>query len=245
MLPSSETRPIRVLLVDDSFVVRNGLRASLNPPAFQVVGEAGTGAQGLDQARVLQPDVILMDVRMPDLDGISATRRVLEHDPQSRVVILTWSEDGQTLLSAVKAGAKGYLVHGHFSGEELRAAIQTVFDGGALITPSLAPLLLEAFRQTGGAGMEPVPDRPMLNRSMLNRSVLDRHDTRMLGSLTPREQDILQLIQAGLTNREIASRLGIVEKTVKNYISNIYAKLSVSDRQAAARFPLKPEPVQP
>jgi DNA-binding NarL/FixJ family response regulator len=240
MLPGSEAQPIRVLIVDDSFIVRNGLRASLNPPAFQVVGEAGTGAQGLDQARVLQPDVILMDVRMPDLDGISATRRVLEHDPQSRVVILTWSEDGQTLLSAVKAGAKGYLVHGHFSGEELRAAIQTVFDGGALITPSLAPLLLEAFRQTGGAGMESVPDRPMLNRS-----VLDRHDTRMLGSLTPREQDILQLIRAGLTNREIASRLGIAEKTVKNYISNIYAKLSVSDRQAAARFPLKPEPVQP
>ena len=235
MLPSSEAQPIRVLIVDDSFIVRNGLRASLNPPAFQVVGEAGTGAQGLDQVRVLRPDVILMDVRMPDLDGISATRRLLEYDPQARVVILTWSEDGQTLLSAVKAGAKGYLVHGHFSGEELRNAIQTVFDGGALITPSLAPLLLEAFRQTGGVGAEPVQDRP----------VLDRHDTRMLGSLTPREQDILQLIRAGLTNREIASRLGIVEKTVKNYISNIYAKLSVSDRQAAARFPLKPEPVRP
>lgn len=237
MLPSSETQPIRVLIVDDSFIVRNGLRASLNPPAFQVVGEAGTGAQGLDQARALRPDVILMDVRMPDLDGISATRKLLEHDPQARVVILTWSEDGQTLLSAVKAGAKGYLVHGHFSGEELRNAIQTVFDGGALITPSLAPLLLEAFRQTG---TEPVSDRPTLDRP-----VLDRHDTRMLGSLTPREQDILQLIRAGLTNREIAARLGIAEKTVKNYISNIYAKLSVSDRQAAARFPLKPEPVQP
>ncbi len=211
--------PIRILIVDDSFIVRQGLRVSLTDDRFVVIGEATTGLEGLERAESLEPDVILMDVRMPDLDGISATRSVIERDPDARIIILTWSENGQNLLSAVKAGAKGYLVHGSFTIEELRAAIQTVYDGGAAISPTLAPLLLDAFRN--------------------NSRSSDGTDSRSVSALTPREQDILALIRENYTNRQISERLGLAEKTVKNYISNIYSKLMVTDRQAAARVPLR------
>lgn len=218
-MPAAPETRIRILIVDDSFVVRSGLRVSLQDRRFEVVGEASTGLEGLERAEALEPDVILMDVRMPELDGIAATQSLIERDPAARIIILTWSENGQNLLSAVKAGAKGYLVHGSFTNDELRSAIQTVFDGGASISPILAPLLLEAFRNGP-------------------RST-DGSDSRSVSALTPREQDILALIRENYTNRQISERLGLAEKTVKNYISNIYSKLMVTDRQAAARFPLR------
>jgi DNA-binding NarL/FixJ family response regulator len=209
-------KPIRILIIDDSFIVRNGLRASLRDARFDVVGEATTGTEGIERADVLHPDVVLMDIRMPDLDGIAATKILIERDPDARIIVLTWSQNGQNLLMAVKAGAKGYLVHGDFTADELRNAIQTVFEGGALISPALAPLLLDAFRHTSRSAESP--------------------EMRSVSALTPREQDILALIRENFTNRQISERLGLAEKTVKNYISNIYSKLMVSDRQGAARF---------
>jgi DNA-binding NarL/FixJ family response regulator len=218
MMPLERT--INILIVDDSFIVRSGLKASLSSQAgFNVVDEATSGREALEKADQHKPDVILMDIRMPDIDGIDATRQLLEKHPEARVIMLTWSENGQNLLAAVKVGAKGYLVHGSFTGEELRNAIQAVADGGALISPYLAPLLLDAFRLT--------------TRS----TVVDGHE--IISSLTPREQDILALIREKYTNKEIATKLGIAEKTVKNYISTIYSKLMVSDRASAARFPFK------
>jgi DNA-binding NarL/FixJ family response regulator len=213
--------PIRILIVDDSFIVRSGLRANLTDARFEVIGEATTGLEALEQAEALGPDVVLMDIRMPALDGISATRALIERDPDARIIILTWSENGQNLLLGVKAGAKGYLVHGDFTADELRSAIQTVFDGGALISPALAPLLLDAFRHT-------------------SRST-DGHETRSVTALTPREQDILALIRENFTNRQISERLGLKPQTVKNHISNIYSKLMVTDRQGASRVQLRVE----
>ena len=211
---------MRILIVDDSFIVRSGLKANLTSHSgFEVVAEATTGREGLEAALRLEPDIVLMDIRMPDLDGIDATRQLLEQRPGARVIMLTWSENGQNLLAAIKAGAKGYLVHGSFSGEELRNAIRSVNEGGGLITPYLTPFLLDAFRHT--------------TRS----TVVDGHE--MISSLTPREQDILALIREKYTNKQIAEKLKIAEKTVKNYISTIYSKLMVSDRAAAARFPFK------
>jgi DNA-binding NarL/FixJ family response regulator len=213
--------PIRILIIDDSFIVRNGLRATLREARFDVIGEADTGLEGLERAELLEPDIVLMDIRMPDLDGITATKTLIERDPDARIIVLTWSQNGQNLLSAVKAGAKGYLVHGDFTADDLRNAIQTVFDGGALISPALAPLLLDAFRHT-------------------SRSV-DSPEMRSVSALTPREQDILALIRENFTNRQISEHLGLAEKTVKNYISNIYSKLMVTDRQGAARFQAQAE----
>ena len=215
-MPAASETPIRVLIVDDSFIVRNGLRASLDTEHFEVIGEASTGLEGLERAEILEPDVILMDIRMPDLDGITATGSVIERDPDARIIILTWSENGQNFLAAVKAGAKGYLVHGSFTIEELRSAIQTVFEGGAAISPMLAPLLLDAFRG--------------------NLRSADGSDSRSVSALTPREQDILALIRENYTNAQIAQQLGLAEKTIKNYISSIYSKLMDTDRQAAARL---------
>jgi DNA-binding NarL/FixJ family response regulator len=216
---------IRVLLVDDSFVIRSGLRASLSAvDGLEVVGEATTGREGLEMASRLLPDVVLMDIRMPDLDGISATRLLMERQPDARVLMLTWSENGENLIDAVRAGAKGYLVHGSFHGSDLVSAIRTVYDGGALISPFLTPFLLDAFRQTGSESA-------------------DGHDRHHHGAnqLTARERDILSLIRENYTNREIGERLGISEKTVKNYINSIYSKLQVRDRRAAALYPMLPD----
>lgn len=211
---------MRVLIVDDSFVVREGLRASLSVAEdIEVVGEASTGTEGLFMAERHAPDVVLMDIRMPDVDGITCTGRLLAERPGTRVIMLTWSEDGQNLLGAVRAGAKGYLVHGSFSGAELKAAIRAVFEGGALISPFLTPFLLEAFRER-----EAKPDP---------------HDHRLLSPLTMRERQILSLIRENRTNRDIGAHLGLSEKTIKNYINSIYSKLQVADREQAARFPLR------
>jgi two-component system NarL family response regulator len=204
---------IRVLIIDDNFVVRRGLQSSLEfDGGIAVVGEGSTGDEAVDLARDLVPDVILMDIRMPDRDGISATEVISDDSPASKVLILTWSEDPEHLRSAVLAGAKGYLVHGRFTPERLAEAVRIVHEGGAIITPILAPALLEFVRQ--GA------------QSSRSRSVP--------GSvLTPREVQVLEYIVAGKSNREIAEALFIEEKTVKNHISNIYSKLHLKNRYEA------------
>jgi DNA-binding NarL/FixJ family response regulator len=209
---TARTGEVRIIVVDDNFVVRRGLHSSLEFDAsLVVVGEGASGREAIDLARELRPDIVLMDIRMPDLDGIAATEVIMEDLPTTRVIMLTWSEDPEHLRAAILAGAKGYLVHGRFSPERLSEAVHTVHQGGALITPMLAPALLDFVRE----------------RSQVGRS-------RGTGSmLTPREVEVLELIVAGKSNREIADALYIEEKTVKNHVSNIYAKLHLKNRYEA------------
>lgn len=215
-----DQRTIRVLITDDSVIVRAGIRSNLHiDPSIHAIGEARTGREAIERTRELQPDVILMDVRMPDMDGITATRELTREQPDARVLILTWSEDGQNLVNAMRAGARGYLVHATFTAEDLCAAVHTVHEGGALISPFLAPYLIDAFRRTAA------PAEP---------------DSRLATPLTARELEVLDRIRAGRTNREIAAELGVSDKTVKNHINNIYSKLNVSDRDAAAQYEPRP-----
>jgi len=211
--PPSAADSIRVVVVDDNFVVRRGLQSSLEfDPSITIVGEGANGDEAIDLARDLVPDVILMDIRMPGRDGIAATEIISDEAPSSKVLILTWSEDPEHLRSAVLAGAKGYLVHGRFSPERLAEAVRVVHEGGALITPMLAPALLDFVRESA--------------QGQRGRSAP--------GSvLTPREIQVLEYIVAGKSNREIAEALFIEEKTVKNHVSNIYSKLHLKNRYEA------------
>jgi DNA-binding NarL/FixJ family response regulator len=204
---------IRVLVVDDNFVVRRGLQSSLElDPSIVVVGEGANGDEAIELARELVPDVILMDIRMPLRDGIAATEIISDDAPSSKVLMLTWSEDPEHLRSAVLAGAKGYLVHGRFSPERLAEAVRVVHDGGALITPMLAPALLDFVRESAQG---------------------QRGRSGGGSILTPREIEVLEYIVAGKSNREIAEALYIEEKTVKNHVSNIYSKLHLKNRYEA------------
>lgn len=205
---------IRVMIVDDNFVVRRGLHSSLEfDPAMMLVGEAASGDEAIELARELVPDVILMDIRMPGRDGISATEVISDESPTTKVLMLTWSEDPEHLRSAVLAGAKGYLVHGRFSPERLAEAVRVVHEGGALITPMLAPALLDFVRQNA--------------QGQRGKSAGT--------TLTPREVEVLEYIVAGKSNREIATALYIEEKTVKNHVSNIYSKLHLKNRYEAIK----------
>lgn len=204
---------IRVLVVDDNFVVRRGLQSSLEfDSGVEVVGEAASGVDAVRLTRDLVPDIVLMDIRMPVMDGISATETISDETPSAKVIMMTWSEDPEHLRSAILAGAKGYLVHGRFTPERLAEAVRVVHAGGALITPMLAPALLEFVREGAQAG-----------RGRSSSSTI----------LTPREIEVLEFIVAGKSNREIAELLLIEEKTVKNHVSNIYSKLHLKNRYEA------------
>jgi DNA-binding NarL/FixJ family response regulator len=210
-------QPLRVLIIDDNFVVRGGLRSSLELATdIAVVGDAADGQEGVRLAEELLPDVVLTDIRMPGLDGIATTQRLSETAPNVRVLVLTWSEDVQHLIQAILAGAKGYLVHGTFTPTELMQAVHTVYAGGALITPTIAPALLELVREAAKrGGAECTPMAPPA------------------AGLTPREIEVLELVRSGLSNRAIAGRLSVEEKTIKNHINNIYSKLQFRSRYEA------------
>lgn len=212
LAPEAPSDRIRVVVVDDNFVVRRGLQSSLEfDPSIDVVGEGSDGDEAIALARELVPDVMLMDIRMPVRDGIAATEVISDEAPSTRVLMLTWSEDPEHLRSAVLAGARGYLVHGRFSPERLAEAVRVLYDGGALITPMLAPALLEFVR--GSSRQQRRTGGPSV--------------------LTRREIEVLEYIVAGKSNREISESLFIEEKTVKNHISNIYAKLHLKNRYEA------------
>jgi DNA-binding NarL/FixJ family response regulator len=198
---------IRILLADDHPVVRDGLAAMLaTQPDFQVIGEAGTGAEAVAEAARLRPDVVLMDLEMPELDGIEAIRRLRAADPAMQVVVLTAFDTDDRILGALQAGAQGYLLKGA-PRAEIFAAIRAVSAGGALIPPVVASKLLRQVRAA-----EP-PD-----------------------ALTAREREVLGLVAAGLANREIAARLSISERTVKFHVSSILSKLGAKNRTQAVRL---------
>jgi DNA-binding NarL/FixJ family response regulator len=198
---------IRILLADDHPVVRDGLAAMLGTqPDFQVIGEAGTGAEAVAEAARLRPDVVLMDLEMPSLDGIEAIRRLRAADPAIQVVVLTAFDTDERILGALQAGAQGYLLKGA-PRAEIFAAIRAVSAGGALIPPVVASKLLRQVRAAES------PD-----------------------ALTTREREVLGLVAAGLANREIAARLAISERTVKFHVSALLSKLGARNRTQAVRL---------
>lgn len=211
---------IRVLVADDHAVVRQGLRTFLDLQGeVEVVGEAADGEQAVAEADRLRPDVVLMDLVMPRLDGIGAIRRIRELAPDTRVIVLTSFLDDDKLMPAVRAGAAGYLLK-DVQPQELLAAIRTVHGGEALLSPAVTTRLMEGLANSGE------PQAP-------------GHD------LTPREREVLVLLARGYANKRIALELGVAEKTVKTHVSNILAKLGLSDRTQAALFAVREGLVHP
>jgi DNA-binding NarL/FixJ family response regulator len=208
------TEKIRLLLIDDQRLMRDGLRTILElEEDFEIVGEAADGQAGLDAYAALEPDVVLMDIRMPGMDGVEATRRMVERWPEARVIILTTFDDDEYIFEGLLVGALGYLLK-DVSGDELAQAIRKVAAGGALIEPSVARKVLAEFARLETAS------RP------LNDGLAD--------PLSERELEVLQLLGQGLSNKQIAAELYLAEGTIKNYVSNILDKLGVSDRTQAA-----------
>jgi DNA-binding NarL/FixJ family response regulator len=207
--------PIRVLLVDDDDLMRAGLEAVLSSDAsVEVVGEAGNGRTAVERARALRPDLVLMDVRMPDLDGIAATREVLGTSPEVKVVILTTFEQDDYIFGALHAGASGFLLK-RTSPEELLAAIHTVAAGDSLLSPSVTRTVIDRMAH------QPTPELG---------------SGRRLEELTPREREVLELVARGHSNGEIAAELVIEESTVKTHVKRILMKLRLRDRIQAVIF---------
>jgi DNA-binding NarL/FixJ family response regulator len=211
MTADSATGPVRVLIADDHAVVREGLRTFLELQAgIDVVGEASDGQQALDQAAALAPDVILMDLVMPRIDGVAAMRRLRERGDGARVIVLTSFLDDDRLMPALQAGAAGYLLK-DVEPAELARAVLTVGEGQAMIDPAVAARLLHTLAEPGpGAAGDGAQ------------------------ALTAREREVLALIVAGRSNKRIAVELGIAEKTVKTHVGHVLAKLDVTDRTQAA-----------
>jgi DNA-binding NarL/FixJ family response regulator len=201
--------PIRVLIADDHSIFRDGLIGLLEAAdGIDVVGDTGRGEQAVAMAESLAPDVVLMDIMMPDLNGVAATRRILEKNSGIGVIMLTMLEDDETVFAAMCAGARGYILKGSGKSEVLDT-IMVVAEGGAIFGPDIAGRLGQFFEEGPSTPEDPFPE------------------------LTPREREVLDLIAAGVTNQDIAKRLHISPKTVGNHISSIFSKLQVSDRAQA------------
>ena len=207
--------PVRVLLVDDDKLMRAGLRAVFSvDEGIEVVGEAADGRAAIDSARRLKPDVVLMDVRMPEMDGITATRKLLEAAPEARVVIVTTFEEDDYVFGGLAAGASGFLLK-RTGPEELISAIHTVAGGEALLSPSVTRRVIERMAREPTAA---------------------EADGERLGELTEREAEVLELLARGRTNAEIAEQLVIEESTVKTHVKRVLMKLGLRDRVQAVIF---------
>ncbi|MAT41635.1 MAG: DNA-binding response regulator [Anaerolineaceae bacterium] len=205
---------INLLLVDDQKLIRQGIQLLLETEAdLKVIGQAENGKEAVQLAQTLNPDVILMDVRMPEMDGVLATQEILKHNPRIGIIILTTFDDDETIFEGLKAGARGYLLK-DISSEEMAAAVRTVAAGQALIQPSITRKVLSEFSRMAATPQNTQP------------AVLQE-------PLTEREKDVLTALANGLSNKEIAQLLFITEGTVKNHVSNLIAKLEVRDRTQA------------
>lgn len=207
-------KSIRILLVDDQTMFRDGLRVLLSTqPDFQIVGEAADGEQAIRKAAALHPDVVLMDLRMPVLDGAAATRRLRAAQPDVRVIVLTTFDEDAAIFDGLRAGATGYLLKDAPT-EKLYEAIRAAARGESFLQPSVASRVVAEFTRLS----ERSPDA--------SQALVD--------PLSTRELEILRLLAGGATNREIALQLFIAEGTVKNHVTNIFSKLDVTDRTRAA-----------
>ncbi|MFJ6794933.1 response regulator [Streptomyces sp. NPDC091268] len=214
-------RAPRVVIADDQELVRTGFRMILTARGVDVVGEACDGAEAVEAVRELRPDVVLMDIRMPVMDGLEATRRILAQDPACRVIMLTTFDLDRYVYAALAAGASGFLLK-DVTPAHLAAAVRLVDTGDALLAPAITRRLVERFAPgapaVGQAGPPPAP-APAVHRD--------------LAALTPREREVLTLMGRGLSNTELARTLTLSEATVKTHVARIFAKLTLRDRAQA------------
>lgn len=218
-MKQSTQKKIRVLIADDHQVVREGLSAILKTKEdIEVIGEARDGVEAVEKAKELKPDVILMDISMPRMNGVEATRRIKLEQPQIGIVVLTMYEEEEYIFDLVKAGATGYMLKNSDSAQIIKA-IRSTYQGESMLQPSVATKILSEFSHLS---QRPAP-KPSRN---------DR-------ALTDREIQVIKLIADGKTNKEIANALTISEKTVKNHVRNIFQKLDVDDRTQAAIIAIK------
>ncbi len=207
-------KPIRILIVDDQRLMRDGLRTLLELEAgLEVVGEAEDGQEALERYAELIPDLVLMDVRMPGMDGVEATRRIRQHSPDARIIILTTFDEDEYIFEGLRAGAQGYLLKA-ISGQELATAIHTVASGKALLDPAVTAKVMAEFAHLSKPVREP--------------------NAGLAEPLSERELDVLKRLAQGLSNREIAQQLFLAEGTVKNYVTVILQKIGARDRTQAA-----------
>jgi DNA-binding NarL/FixJ family response regulator len=214
---------IRILIADDQELVRTGFRVVLDAePDLEVVGEAEDGHAAIEAAQTLRPDVLLMDIRMPNLDGIEATRRIAATDGPPHILILTTFDLDDYVYEALRAGASGFLLK-DARADELRHAVRTVASGDALLSPTITRRLIEHYTRRPPATPHPTP----------------------LAQLTPRELDVLRLLARGLSNTDIAHQLVVGDATVKTHVARIFAKLDLHDRAQAVVLAYETGLVQP
>jgi len=202
------TERIQIVVVDDHPVLRDGLTAVLSTqPDFRVIGEAESGAEAVEIVVELRPDIVMLDLEMPEMDGVETLKRFREHDPDIRVIVFTAFDTDERILAAVQAGAQGYLLKGA-PRDQIFQAVRVVHSGDSLLQPVIASKLLRQVSQTAEAAD-------------------------VLGSVTPRESEVLNLLAQGLQNKEIAGQLGISERTVKFHVGSILSKLNAGNRTEA------------
>ena len=213
-MESGADESVRVLIVDDQQLIREGLRTLLElEKGIEIAGEAADGAGGIAAFVSASPDVVLMDIRMPGMDGVEATRRIRSVDPDARILILTTFDEDRLVFEAIRSGARGYLLK-DISGAELAAAVRDVASGGAALQPDVALKVMDAYARLAGRA--------------------DAAGKRPSEPLSSRERAVLALVARGLSNKEIASRLFLAEGTVKNHVSAILTKIDARDRTQAA-----------
>lgn len=208
----SDNRPIRILIAEDQDLVRQSLQIILGGnEGIDVIGTAGDGLETLQMVERLRPDIVLLDIRMPKMDGVTACKKIKEGFPDVKVIVLTTFDDDEYIFNAIKYGASGYMLKG-ISIEELIAAIKTVWQGGALINPNICSKLVQFFSEMANGGQPLVPSQADFKE------------------FNPTEASIIKLIYEGCSNKEIAKRLYLCEGTVRNYISRILSRLHLRDR---------------